>query len=249
MATICVTGGGTSAPIDDVRRITNVSTGRFAAALAESSLAAGDRVIHLRTPQAAAPFEQALRFDPAAPDLERESARVLEVGRRFRALSSRYEPRVLPNGTVGEYAHELESILRGEAVDVVFLAAAVSDYEPEPASGKLSSDAEELVIRCRRTQKVIRSVADWAPSAYRVGFKLLSDVSVERLVEVARASAIANRVDLVAANDFRTVREGRHTIHLVAPDEPGHETLEPGGDLATRLLERVRVRASARRSP
>ena len=47
---VLVTGGGTSAPIDDVRSITNVSTGRFAAAISESCLARGACVWHLHAP-------------------------------------------------------------------------------------------------------------------------------------------------------------------------------------------------------
>ena len=35
-------------------------------------------------------------------------------------------------------------------------------------------------MRCRRTPKVIRSVRDWAPSVYLVGFKLLSNVRPRR---------------------------------------------------------------------
>ena len=57
---------------------------------------------------------------------------------------------------------------------------AVSDFEPEPYAGKLSSDAESLVVHCRRTPKVIRSVRDWAPSVYLVGFKLLSRADPRR---------------------------------------------------------------------
>ena len=38
---VVVTGGGTIAPIDDVRLMTNVSSGRFAAAITEAWLDAG----------------------------------------------------------------------------------------------------------------------------------------------------------------------------------------------------------------
>ena len=54
----------------------------------------------------------------------------------------------------------------------MILPMAVADFEPEPHSGKISSDRESLVVHCRRTPKVIRLVRDWAPSVYLVGFKL-----------------------------------------------------------------------------
>ena len=64
-----------------------------------------------------------------------------------------------------------------QSINVAFLAMAVSDYEPAPVIGKVGSNESELVVRCRRTPKVIRSVRDWAPSVYLVGFKLLSRAS------------------------------------------------------------------------
>ena len=59
-------------------------------------------------------------------------------------------------------------------IDVVFLAMAVSDFEPEPIAGKLESESDVLVIRGLRAPKVIRSVRDWSPRVFLVGFKLLS---------------------------------------------------------------------------
>ena len=40
---------------------------------------------------------------------------------------------------------------------------AVADFEPEPRTGKISSQDERLVLHCHRTPKVIRLVRDWAP--------------------------------------------------------------------------------------
>jgi phosphopantothenate---cysteine ligase (CTP) len=115
---------------------------------------------------------------------------------------------------------------------------AVADFEPEPRPGKISSDAESLDLHCRRTPKVIRLVRDWSPSVYLVGFKLLSHASPEELIRRAAAACHDNRADLTVANDLETLRQGRHTIHLVRPGlEP--ETLDPGDDLARRLVDRV----------
>ena len=56
-----------------------------------------------------------------------------------------------------------------------------------------------------------------------------------------------NRADLTVANDLQTLRQGRHTLHLVRPGaEP--ETLEPGDDLADRLVDRIMTWAGNGRS-
>ncbi|MEJ7637722.1 MAG: phosphopantothenoylcysteine synthase, partial [Singulisphaera sp.] len=95
-----------------------------------------------------------------------------------------------------------------------------------------------LVIRGLRAPKVIRSVRDWAPGVYLVGFKLLSRTEPPELIRQAEAACLVNRADLTVANDLQTVREKRHTIHLVQPGV-APETLGPGDDLADRLVERV----------
>ena len=67
---VVVTGGGTIAPIDDVRLMTNVSSGRFAAAISEACLDRGATVWHIHTVSAQLPFKRFAEFalddgDPA----------------------------------------------------------------------------------------------------------------------------------------------------------------------------------------
>ncbi len=89
-------------------------------------------------------------------------------------------------GNVDDYAATLKRVLQSQPIDVVFLPMAVADFEPEPQPGKISSDAESLVLHCRRTPKVIRLVRDWSPSVYLVGFKLFSRASREELIRARR---------------------------------------------------------------
>ena len=76
---VLVTGGGTSAPIDDVRSITNVSTGRFAAAISESCLARGACVWHLHAPSAQLPLLRRARFDLERDDPAGEFDRLRQI--------------------------------------------------------------------------------------------------------------------------------------------------------------------------
>ncbi len=112
-------------------------------------------------------------------------------------------------------------------IDVAFLAMAASDYAPEPAAGKLSSAADELVIRCRRLPKLIATARDLAPSLYLVGFKLLADVPRAELIRQATAAGIANRADLTVANDLSTVRAGRTPSTSSAPATRSRPTPRP----------------------
>src|SRR4029077_13116986 len=149
-------------------------------------------------------------------------------------------------GNVADYAATLEYVLRSHPINVVFLPMAVADFEPEPVPGKISSESDSLILRCRPTPKVIRLVRDWSPSVYLVGFKLLSRVSREELVRRAEVACRDNRADLTVANDLQTLRQGQHTVHLVRPGNDS-ETLEPGPDLAERLVARVLIWANETR--
>ncbi|MBV8487843.1 MAG: hypothetical protein JO161_06155 [Planctomycetaceae bacterium] len=244
---VLVTGGGTSAPIDDVRTITNVSTGYFAAAISESCLARKARVWHVHTPSAALPLYRQARLDLETADITDELARLHRLHEQWKKVRERLHLVPLHEATVDQYARTLERLLRTRPIDVVFLAMAVSDYEPDPTSGKLSSDEEGLIIRCRRTPKVIRSVRDWSPDVYLVGFKLLSRVSTEELVRQAEASGRINRADLTVANDLQSLAAGKHTVHLVRTGQPPL-LLPPGPDLADRLVEHVFAWVGSRRS-
>jgi phosphopantothenate-cysteine ligase len=235
---VVVTGGGTIAPIDDVRQLTNVSSGRFSAAISEACLNRGATVWHVHTPSALLPMVRRAAIDLDAPDPNAELARLARLQQEWRGVRERLHLVPLRQGTVADYARTLEAVLRSRPIDVVFLAMAVSDFEPEPISGKLDSGAEALLIRAPRAPKVIRSVRDWSPGVYLVGFKLLSRSGEAELIRQAEAACRTNRADLTVANELQPLRAGRHTVHLVRPGHPP-ETLPPGDDLADRLVDRV----------
>ena len=242
---VVVTGGGTIAPIDDVRQITNISSGRFSAAISEACLKRGAAVWHVHTPQAQLPFIRSARFDLTIRAELTEHARLERLLGQWRTVADRLHLVPLNQGTVADYATNLERVLRSQPIDVAFLAMAVSDFEPEPYDGKLGSDVETLVIRCRPTPKVIRFVRDWAPGVYLVGFKLLSQAGPAELIHHAEAACRTNRADLTVANDLQTLKAGGHAIHLVRPGQ-ATETLGPDDALAETLVDRVFAWAAAR---
>jgi phosphopantothenate---cysteine ligase (CTP) len=235
---VVVTGGGTVAPIDDVRLIANTSSGRFSATITEACLARGANVWHIHTPGALRPFDRLAHFDLNIQDPPIELDRLARLRRDWLSVRERLHLVPLIEGTVADYAAQLERVLRTQPIDVAFLAMAVSDFEPEPIAGKLASRADDLVLRCHPSPKVIQSVRDWSPDVFLVGFKLMSRVTDAALVREAESACRANRADATVANDLTSVRSGRHTIQLVRPGYPP-ERIGPEGSIAERLVERV----------
>ncbi len=240
MLKILVTAGGTIAPIDEVRSIRNSSTGKFSAEITESWLRYGDSVTHLQTPGAVIPIRSQLHLidlDLTKRAFDSETTRIFQTWKEHR---DRLQLIQLRNGTVSEYQSVLQNCLVRERYDAVFLAAAVSDYEPIPIQGKIESSQEELIIRCRRVQKVIASVRQSAPHSFLVGFKLVAGSSVNELIQKSKDLCCANQLDLVVGNDLLQYRQGYHQLQLVRSSGQV-ETLDPGVlGVASMLVERVR---------
>lgn len=240
MINVVVTGGGTIAPIDDVRVITNTSTGRLSARITEACLERGARVWHVHAPGAELPYLRAARMDLDAQDPAAETARLLALRDQWRGVRDRLHLVPLRAGNVADYAATLRDVLTSRPIDVAFLAMAVSDFEPAPITGKLSSGLRRLRVECQPTPKVIQSVRDWAPSVFLVGFKLLAGVAADELIAAAREAGRANQADLTVANDQSSVRAGRHALHLVWADERRPvEHVDADQDIARALVGRV----------
>ena len=122
-----VTGGGTIAPIDDVRHIANTSTGRFSAEITETFFRRGAKVWHVHAPTA------------IVPQVSRDSSSLI--------------CRDIKPGTVADYSRMLREVLVENPIDIAILAMAVSDYEPDRIAGKVPSDRDEWTLTLRRVPK------------------------------------------------------------------------------------------------
>lgn len=207
-----VTAGGTAEPVDDVRVLTNRSTGRFGAAIANALAAEGVEVTLLGS--------------------ESLYARQLPLAGSIRQL--RFE-------STSQLATGLETVL-SESPDLVFMAAAVSDYAPEAAEGKISSSAQERTLRLTRTPKLLDRLRAACPEAYLVGFKLLSGVSPAELVRVARGQIERASLNLCVANDLQELGGPTHPVRLVDPE--GALRVEgPRARVAERLVRHALAQA------
>jgi phosphopantothenoylcysteine decarboxylase/phosphopantothenate--cysteine ligase len=101
----------------------------------------------------------------------------------------------------------------------VLHAAAVSDYVPERAPGKLSSDLPEVVLRLVRAPKLVDRLRELAPEALLVGFKLTSRASEGDMLASARTLLQRARLDAVVVNDAGRTGEEDHEALLVSASD------------------------------
>ena len=185
-----VTAGGTREPIDAVRVVANVSTGRLGAALASALADRGVEVTLVASEELASHRSW---LDPRVD--------------------------VVPFCSFCDIVDRLERVIATGPPDLLLMAAAVADYSPVPVAGKIPSDSKEIVVRMRRNPKILDSLrARCGPGTVLVGFKLLSGASRTELVEAALEQIRRAALDLAVANDLSGVHGGDHQALVVAAD-------------------------------
>jgi phosphopantothenoylcysteine synthetase/decarboxylase len=241
---VLVTAGNTQAPIDKVRCVTNVFTGRTGAAIALEAHRRGHAVT-LVTSHPDAVEKMHARMFGAPPLIERWSLR------RFR--------------TFEELEQRLTELVPGDFFDAVVLSAAASDYlcagvyapaegtrfhaadntwlggDPpalvERSAPKVKSDEPELWLRLVKAPKLVDRVrTDWGFRGVLVKFKLEAEVGDVALLDVAEQSRRQSGADLMAANTF----EGRDLHAFIGPFADGYHRVARG-QFAAELIDAVEV--------
>jgi phosphopantothenoylcysteine synthetase/decarboxylase len=88
-----------------------------------------------------------------------------------------------------------------------------------------------------KTPKVIKMIRDLNPQAFLVGFKLEVGSPEEELIGIAHRSLLANKADLVVANDLLQIERGNHVGYLVNPQGEVVARAEGKEEIARRLVE------------
>lgn len=236
MKKIIITAGGTSEKIDNVRKITNSSSGKLGMTIANHLLKENDDLIIYYV-------------------CSRNSLRPLD--KRIKVIEI--------DDTIS-LKNKIENLLLNEKIDYFIHSMAVSDYMTDYVTtierikasikntsnlekafsnikiingNKISSYEDNLVIVLKQTPKIISIIKDLSPQTYLVGFKLLDGVSKEELISVAKKLRDKNKCDLVVANDLATIRNGEHIAYII---DKNNEIEESHGkdDIAKKLVRRIK---------
>jgi phosphopantothenate---cysteine ligase (CTP) len=236
---ILVTAGNTQVPIDRVRVVTNIFTGRTGARIALCAHERGHRVTLLTS----------------HPDV------IGELSQNVTVTSERWNPRAYRS--FSDLQTELEAQIQSGGYDAVIHSAAASDYQSagiyapaagtyfdpvsgrwrvdagteaslvDRAAGKIKSDEEELWLRMVRTPKLIDLIrSDWGFRGVLVKFKLEVGVNESDLLAIAERSRRQSEADLMVANTL----EGANQWALLGPLDGAYQKIDRP-ELPRRLLE------------
>lgn len=192
---VLITSGGTICKIDDIRHIGNFSQGTTGAKIAEEFLRAGAQVYFLANKNSKMPFDMVINKEG---DFRQEWSRIRKLHKEFEKYKDNLV--VTPYKFFEEYYCGVEMYVSKCFMDVVIMAAAVSDYGVKAQAGKIKSIDDRMTLELFRNEKVISKVKKWNPNVCLVGFKLEVDVATNALKEIAQENIVKNQIDLVVAN-------------------------------------------------
>jgi len=215
---ILITAGGTREPIDSVRYIGNLSSGRTASRLADELWDAGHEVTWLGaesalTPQCPCAMPRFYSFDDLAFQLQTLLA-----------------------------ANEYDVVVHAAAVSD-FSVASVQTQEGDPVdtmTGKLSSDSG-LLLRLKPNPKLLDSIRVWSknPHLRVIGFKLTNTRDLQQRYSAVKKQLDHSGVDAVVHNDLADISHEDHTfrVHTAADAPVSCENVEVLAKTINQMME------------
>ena len=220
-----ITSGGISEKIDNVRKITNSSSGKLGMTIAN----------HLLESKSDITIYYVCSKNALRPSNKR--VKIIEVV-----------------GTL-DLKDKVESLLRNEKIDYFIHTMAVADYMVDYVTTvdkmkksflnnsdmevikdtKISSYENNLVLVLKPTPKIISLIKKESPLTYLVGFKLLDGVSKKELIEVATRLRDKNKCDLVVANDLEDIKNKEHKAYIIDKEDKIVEASDKE-DIAKKLV-------------
>ena len=234
---ILITAGPTNEYIDEVMKITNMSTGRLGIELTKRFLEEGCEVTLIATRSV---FRSGLyeRYNLKESD-NLKSVPIETTDDMYNALEEESKEKydlVIHSSAVGDYKPEFTFRMEDIAKEIeLLIKEGKTSYEEILCTltnpnckvnddTKISSYEPNLTVKLTLTTKLISHLREWYPTSTLVGFKLLENVPKEHLIEVAHKLCIKNNMDYIIANDLHDLRNGQHLSFLI--NEDGYQNVE-----------------------
>lgn len=144
--------------------------------------------------------------------------------------------------TFSNYQEATKECIKLFQPDVIYAAAAVSDFGVEPLEsnkGKITSDSK-ITITLFPLPKVLPTFKEIRPDATVIGFKLLVNATDEELKIAAMKTLKNGQCTLVAANNLSNIRNNQRSYTLFLPNGESIQ-IGPGADMVLRFVRAVHL--------
>lgn len=230
MKKILITSGGTKEYIDEVRVLTNISTGKLGATIAniiQDKIGVEFELHFVYVKGSVLPEDKIITITPTSPDKFPYQKRALFL-HEVTDVQSVYEimEKLVPD------------------MDVVIHPMAISDFGFKPTNTKLKSNdpyafIESLKERIYQTPKILSFIKKWNPNCFLISFKFENNLEHDKLIEIARESLIKNNSDIVIANDKAEMkRNGIHKSYFVTLNDV--QEIDGKENIALEILNKIK---------
>lgn len=246
MKKILITGGPTNEPIDEVMKITNMSTGSLSVNLGQIFFEHGYKVtliLNNSVPTHTLPIDKRLNViriettDDMMQAVERQSK------------EDQYDG-LIHAAAVGDYKADFSFLMEDLANEIFRVKdqletpQEVLDIMTNPVcklndDSKISSYQENLTVKLGLTPKIISKLREWFPKTLILGCKLLENVEDEELFQVAKELCIKNKTDYILANDLAKLRHGNTARYPVSKDGYTGSKLDTAKDIFDFVNEKI----------
>ena len=218
---VLVTAGGTQEPIDTVRVISNVSSGRTGVAIAEYLTKMGIAVTLLR----------------AHSSVKSENLKEQKVFTDFNSLDTQIKD-LLADGSFTHVIHA--AAVSDYSVESIEMAG--QKYKPFETP-KLNSDAPGMSIHLVRNPKIVGQIKGYSKNKDLkvIAFKLTSQASAEEKQAAVKKLFDKSGVDAVVHNDLTEIdianKKHKFTLHTPSKQTPCEGAEQLAGELTQFLMK------------
>lgn len=250
---ILITAGPTNEYIDEVMKITNMSTGRLGIELTKNYLNEAYEVTLIATRSVVRSnlYERYnLGNNPNLKTIPIETTEDM-LQALINESKNKYDL-VIHSSAVGDYKPEFsfrmedladeltQAITQGLISKEEILSILTNPKCKVNDDTKISSYEPHLTVKLTLTPKLISRLRELFPEATLIGFKLLENVTKEHLLEVAKKLCIKNNMDYIIANDLHDLRQGTHLSFLVNKDGYQNEQFTSPEDIFVSTKQKIK---------
>ena len=209
---VLITAGGTSEPIDQVRSITNHASGTLGIEIAKVFLQNDVKIDYVVTKSAKKPAAN----EHLKMHLVNSTQEVYDCLEQL--LTTQKYSAVIHTMAISDFTTQASLSIEDLTTALNQAYQAKDQLQEEDLFALFASMANPtkgLVLSLQPTPKIIQSIKFWQPTTVLFGFKLLANVTEEKLLQVARNSLEKNQADFVIANDLSEIDTQQHHAYLL----------------------------------
>jgi phosphopantothenoylcysteine decarboxylase/phosphopantothenate--cysteine ligase len=208
---VLITLGPTREFIDEIRYITNASSGKMGKAIAKEAIKRE--------------FSTTIISGPVNIDLPKKGAKILRV----------VTAKEMIDETLRELNQERYDILISVA------AIADYSPKKVLSGRKMNSKEEEITLKLKLNPKLTRLVRQKFPNLFMVGFKAEYDVSESDLIKKALMKLMDDELNMVVANDLKVSSFGsdENEVYILKRDSVEHIAKNSKEIIAEEIWEKI----------